>query len=117
MDVTGEQLKAAEIERKRIYGLPLSDHIKQSFCGECRPGMNFDCCSECRKNKGYYGRNEKKKRFTKVEIDEIESNWNKQRGFLRDDGCAFKGKRKLMSEICLRTICNKYRSRKIERFV
>ena len=96
-------------ERERIYNLPIKEHIKQSFCPECRPGIKYECCNDCLLNKGFYGEKEKERRFTPKQIEEVESQWNDQTGFLGEFGCVLR--RELRSEKCLRVICNIHRQR------
>lgn len=96
--------------REQLMAMPLEWLIANPLCPECRLGINFDCCkANCLAQKGYFKDGEKEKRFTEAEVKLIESQWNKQTGFLRDDGCILE--RRLMPEFCLRFTCNFRRKR------
>jgi hypothetical protein len=104
-----EHRAANTVERDRIMNLPLDELIAKSYCPDCRPGLDYECCDTCRIYRGHYTSSEKESRFTSAEIEQINSLWNGKKGFLGEGGCVLP--RELRSEACLRMTCSKHRKR------
>lgn len=112
-----KKLDAMSLEEYRKWrniqqALPIEELIEKPNCNfVCPEGREFQCgCNECGKHKGFYIPGERERRFTKEENEIIDSVFFENVGFLTKDGCALT--RKLMSDACLRSVCNYKRTPK-----